>query len=114
MKFNYLTIGFVHSVILGLLWLFNIIAQLVFLSIKWINDDKSEDCRFWAKEVFGLKKDPFDLGMMTYFGFAIVVFSSILVWPLIYPAIIVFVILYGLRGFVRFKKKVNKALEDKP
>ena len=38
-------------------------------------------------------------------------FCAALAWPLVYPSIVIFIILYAIRGFVRLKKVVQKIKE---
>ena len=48
--------------------------------------------------------------------FIVIIGVAMLIWPLVIIALIWYGIIYTLRKFVRFKKKVNKALsgKDKP
>ena len=106
----------------GSLWVLGVIigyslvlASKAFLYCKWWVDDKEGEC-LELSEVLGswCSVDSDDATCLLAFGPVIWALPLILadIFPLLIPITALFFGgLFGLRGFVRFKKKVDKALE---
>lgn len=105
---NYLYIGFIHGIITGIIWLIGVIAQLVYSGFRFVNDT-AEGATVLFNKINGEWFS--DIGMFAvvwgFFGMVMIVII-ILVWPLVVPTIIITLFLFGLRGFLRLKKKVEK------
>jgi len=113
MEALYFGIGFLIAGFFGLLLILFWLFQVGFITKQWVNDKET------TMYIFHKLDDAFDLDegislyMLASLLYIIGCFVIIFIWPLVVIAIPIVVVLYSLRGFVRFKKKVNKALDLK-
>ncbi len=89
-----------------------LILQFIQAGTRWINDEENiwEPINKWVGMVVK-EADPPQLGP----GFIVMyLFGAIftLIWGIGLPGIIIIGILFGLRGFIRLKKKVNKVVNS--
>ncbi len=97
--------------ILGVAYGIYVLSFLSYWAYLWVNDKRFSDS--WIAMKMG------DLGWSTDNLFAFFVLGSVLMgvlalfWPLTLAISIIATILHSLRGFVRFQKKVDKALDGK-
>ncbi|MCK5608684.1 hypothetical protein KAR91_42800 [Candidatus Pacearchaeota archaeon] len=109
----YFIIGGIFGAIFAVIFIIALFGQLFWFAWKWINDiPNKKDNRLFLSKWFPMMSDEdFTLGILG--GSGCLVFFFLVGWPFILAALLVLGILLGLRGFVRFKKKVNQALEVK-
>jgi hypothetical protein len=94
--------------VLGAVWFCCVLMQ-VFCSVKdWINDDS-----FKAVGVFKGHFDESGFLAMCSFLAILVIWIIAMIWPISIPLAIASLIIYYLREFIRFKKKIKTALDDK-
>lgn len=108
----------ISVIFFGIIWVGCLSAQLACNSLNWVNDKKSKP--FWFIEKFAetlTMEKLVSFSHETYvvgFLISLIIIGVIaLIWPLAYPGIIVFGILYAIRKFKRFQKKVTSAFNDK-
>lgn len=99
----------------GVIIVLLLLCQTFYSVCRWVNDEKQKMVfanKFYDKHLFG-NQDVVGNLFVTF----LVVFVTFLVVPLVWPiaifAALVFLALYSLRGFICFKKKVNKVLKVK-
>jgi hypothetical protein len=114
---TYLFIGLIHALAIGAAMLLNILLQLAHIAILWTTDTKMKYSTWgcWIDRWFLKRTEPIDgvdftvLTILIPLGGA---FAIILVWPLLFPTLFVIGGLFATRGFIRFRKKVNKVLHS--
>jgi len=89
--------------ILGIIVIFFILSQFFYSAYRWVNDKEQN-------VVFTKYFQKYNLNDEKAIGGIFLIFVGSAIWPIAIPAILLFVSLYSLRGFIRFRKKVNKAL----
>ncbi len=97
----------------GAIWVGLILYVLIRIAVKWVNDQPlaMPMPKFLRKGVFEGDDTLDGIGLLfCSLVFLCLGFVLSLVWPLIIIVAIISVVLYSLRGFMRFKKTVNKAL----
>lgn len=94
-----------------------LLAIIGYISYMWVNDKEKpfdSDCHdnIMTRYMGGENNHSGDVfGCLVTL---IVIFAvGTYTWPLAVPVLFVIASMYGLRGFVRFKKKVNSVLETK-
>ena len=89
-----------------------VIIQLVYCTLRWI-DDKKQRLLFQEFLKGFFKNDDGE----TIFQISIIIITAIgvacIFWPFVIMIGIFFAIVFSLRGFRRFTKKVNKVLDGK-
>lgn len=104
------------GLVFGAIWLGCLLIQLAFNSFAWIDDRDRKLLSPFKK--FLERIDVWRPSMGDFFtiiggaGFFIIL-VSIFIWPIVYPALIVYGILYSIRHFKRFQKKIKTAFDDK-
>ncbi|GAG89991.1 unnamed protein product [marine sediment metagenome] len=114
--------GKISGLVFGSIWLIGIVCQSAYNCYRFIADvgDKKPEVfidEISKKQIFG-DGGSRDEGNKRFWGFwglggLGITLLTILIWPIVYPILIVIGTLFAFRGFIRFKKKVNKALEKK-
>lgn len=108
----------IHYVFFGILILVNCLIQLIYQAYRWVNDKKwGVGEEVWWRNIF---KNVSQAMVSEYQGFwanaFLLCWFALLagtIWPLFWPVLKAFIILYLLRVGIRFKKKINKAMEKK-
>lgn len=96
----------IGGITIFLLWL------LVHVIIKWVHDEKISNPL--NKVVFLKKRETvFWCPTEIFIGLILLYAVSTFTWFIIVPIILIVILLYALRGFIRFKKKINTALGGK-
>ena len=96
-----------------------LIAQLITSGVKWVNDEPDvfnpiHGTERIVKWVCKNTDAPGNGICKAYFMAYILGGSLALVWMIALPIILVWVGLFGLRGFIRLKKKVNAVCDQTP
>lgn len=98
---------------LGIIFLVQIVGNMA----KWV-DDKKATMFFPFKQIHKFMEPPSDMPGALFFilmgvvGAALWMIASY-AWFICCPILLIFGGLYGLRGFIRFKKKVKKMVFSK-
>ena len=101
-------LGLISSLtFLGIIFISCLGAQLFSNALHWINDKKCERLLFIKKVSPGS-----DL-VSTFMICLVIAAMASLTWPIAYPGLIIFGILYAIRKFKRFQKKVDKVFSGK-
>lgn len=87
-----------------------LILQLIQAGTRWIKDEENpwEPINKWVALIVK-NVNPSNIGI-GFFMMYIAGLGFTLAWGIGLPGIIIIGILFGLRGFIRLKKKVNKVL----
>jgi UDP-N-acetylmuramyl pentapeptide phosphotransferase/UDP-N-acetylglucosamine-1-phosphate transferase len=96
---------FSSLIFLGAIWLTIVLAQLTSNAYNWVNDVKCKP----ITDSIPFMGDPPAL----IIGGVIIVIIVGVVWPLAYPCFLIFGILYTIRKFRRFQKRVESAFSGK-
>ena len=86
------------------LWFVYMICQVLYSTWLWIDDKEQRSLVPWPDGEIG-----WDLFIL--FWLSVGLFLAILAWKIAAPIAILFVCAFGMRWSVRFKKKVNTAIE---
>lgn len=106
----------ISALFFGFIWVACLLIQLAFNSFAWIDDRDAELLKPFKGFLGKIDCWRPDMGdFFTIFGgvgfFVVIAFTF--VWPVIYPTLIAYGILYSIRHFKRFQKKIKLAFDDK-
>ena len=104
----------ITGMICGVIFLSFFIVNLIHISKQLINEELLTP--LLPEFVIDFIDDEPILFLASFLLFFLFTMIVVLIWPLVLVGLIWYGIIYILRKFVRFKKKVNKALsgKDKP
>jgi hypothetical protein len=101
-----------HAIILSIIWSFNMLLQIIHCAIHFINDTRIR-WGWWGDRIKYNNLDGENFMLFTGLIGMIVILLASLLWPFIMPTLATMGFLFGARAFVRFKKRINKALKLK-
>jgi hypothetical protein len=112
----YFDIALIHLIVLGTLWVLSMVIQVIYLAWEWMNDkNKNNYSDSWLNVATAgvIDWDNEDHWLFCGLLGITIVLIAFIAWLVVYPALIIAGIMFIGRGALRFKTKVNKAIEKK-
>lgn len=102
----------IYWLVFGSVWGFILLVELLWYGKFWVNDNTYEYNPVIIKFMDNNNTDSAWVGFVVILGFCFV-FAGGALWFICTPALFVIMIMFALRSFKRFQKKIHRALDQK-